>query len=91
MRHSRVRTEEAYVGWIKQCILFHGQRHPLEMGEDESTQLLLALAVHRQVSESTQHQALYALVLLYRHVLGLNLGWSEDVLRASVLTVYQSC
>jgi integron integrase len=74
--------EEAYVSWIKRYILFHGKRHPLEMGEDEITQFLSALAVHGQVSASTQNQALCALIFLYRHVLGENFGWLADVVRA---------
>jgi hypothetical protein len=52
------------------------------MGADEITQFLPELAVHGQVSASTQNQALCALVFLYRRVLGLNLGWLEDVVRA---------
>jgi integron integrase len=82
MRHYSIRTEEAYVSWIKRFILFHGKRHPLEMGEDEITRFLSALAVHGQVSASTQNQALCALVFLYRHVLRQNLGWLEEVVRA---------
>jgi len=82
MRHYSMRTEEAYVSWIKRFILFHGKRHPLEMGEDEITRFLSALAVHEQVSASTQNQALCALLFLYRHVLGQHLGWLDDVVRA---------
>jgi integron integrase len=82
MRHYSIRTEEAYVSWIKRFILFHGKRHPQEMREDEITRFLSALAVHGQVSASTQNQALCALVFLYRHVLGQNFGWLEDVVRA---------
>jgi integron integrase len=52
------------------------------MGEDEITRFLSMLAVHEQVSASTQNQALCALLFLYRHVLGQNLGWLEDVVRA---------
>jgi len=74
MRHYSVRTEEAYVGWIKRFILFHGKRHPLEMGEDKITRFLSALAVHGHVSASTQNQALCALVFLYRHFLGQSHG-----------------
>ena len=77
-----MRREEAYVSWIKRLILFHGKRHPLEMGEDESTRFLSALAVQRQVSASTPHQALCALIFLYRQVLDQNLDWLEDVVRA---------
>jgi len=55
MRHYSLRTEEAYVNWIKRFILFHGKRHPLEMGEKEISQFLSALAVKAHVSVSTQN------------------------------------
>ena len=83
MWHYSIRTEEASVSWITRDLLFHGKRHPLEMGEDEITQFLSALAVHGPVSASTQNQALCALILLYRHVLGQNFGWVADVVRAT--------
>ena len=82
IRHYSVRTEEAYVGWTKRFILFHGKRHPREMGENEITQFLSALAVHEHVSASTQNQALCALLFVYRHVLDQNPGRLEDVVRA---------
>jgi integrase len=82
IRHYSARTEEAYISWIKRFILFHGKRHPLEMGEDEITRFLSALAVHEQVSASTQNQALCALLILYRHVLDRDVGWLQDVIRA---------
>ena len=74
MRHYSLRTEEAYVHWIKRFILFHGKRHPREMGEQEVSHFLSALAVKGRVSASTQNQALCALLFLYRHVLDQNLG-----------------
>jgi integron integrase len=81
-RHYSLRTEEAYVSWIKRFILFHGKRHPMEMGKDEITRFLSALAVHGQVSASTQNQALCALLFLYREVLSEDFGWLDDVVRA---------
>ncbi|MGH7960736.1 MAG: integron integrase [Candidatus Binatia bacterium] len=81
-RHYSLRTEEAYVQWTKRFILFHGKRHPREMGEKEISQFLTALAVNGHVSASTQNQALYALLFLYRHVLNQNVGWLDDVVRA---------
>ena len=69
LRHYSLRTEEAYVGWIKRFIFFHGKRHPVEMGEQEISHFLSALATERHVSASTQNQALCALLFLYRHVL----------------------
>jgi integron integrase len=77
-----VRTEEAYVSWIKRFILFHGKRHPLDMGEPEIAQFLSALAIKKQVTASTQNQALCALLFLYREVLAQDVGWLEDVVRA---------
>ena len=82
VRHYSVRTEEAYVGWIKRFIFFHGKRHPLEMGQQEITQFLSALAVKEHVSASTQNQALCALLFLYREVLARDIGWLEDIVRA---------
>jgi len=81
-RHYSLRTEEAYVRWIKRFILFHGKRHPLEMSGQEVSQFLSALAVREKVSASTQHQALNAIVFLYREVLGRDFGWLQDVVRA---------
>ena len=81
-RHYSYRTEEAYVGWIRRFILFHGKRHPAEMGKPEIEQFLTALAVDRQVSASTQNQAPAAVLFLYQGVLGCNPGWLDDVVRA---------
>ncbi|MFI5395830.1 MAG: integron integrase [Candidatus Binatia bacterium] len=81
-RHMSLRTEEAYVHWIKQYILFHHKRHPAEMGPAEITQFLTALAVERHVSASTQNQALAALLFLYRQVFGRDPGWLAGLVRA---------
>jgi integrase len=81
-RHYSYRTEEAYVGWIKRFILFHGKRHPAEMGPPEITRFLTALAVQRHVSASTQNQALAAVLFLYKDVLGGDPGWLSDIVRA---------
>ena len=62
-------TEKSYVGWIYRYIVFHGKRHPLDMGNKEVEAFLTHLAVERKVSASTQNQALNALVFLYRKVL----------------------
>ncbi len=81
-RQYRPRTEEAYVGWIKRCILFHGKRHPAEMGKPEIEQFLTALAVKRRVAASTQNQALAGILFLYKEVLGTDPGRLEDIVRA---------
>jgi integron integrase len=81
-RHYGRRTEEAYVAWIRRFILSQGKRHPAEMGAAEITQFLTALAVRARVAASTQNQALSALLFLYREVLGQQIPWLEDVVRA---------
>jgi integrase len=74
LRHFSSRTEEAYVGWARRFILFHGKRHPKDMGEPEVAAFLTYLAQKRLVSASTQNQALASVLFLYRHVLGRELG-----------------
>lgn len=81
-RHYSLRTEQAYVGWIKRYILFHGKRHPRGMGKVEVEAFLSALAVERHVAASTQSQALAALLFLYREVLDIELPWLDEVVRA---------
>lgn len=81
-RHYSLRTEEAYVGWIRRYILFHNKRHPLEMAEPEINAFVTHLAIEGPVSASTQTQALSALMFLYRHVLGKPLPDLDTVIRA---------
>lgn len=80
--HYSYRTEYAYVGWIKRFVLFHDKRHPREMGRPEVETFLTHLATRRGVSASTQNQALCALLFLYKHVLGEELGWIEGMTMA---------
>jgi len=81
-RHYSVKTEKAYVGWIKRFIFFHDKRHPAEMGEAEIARFLSSLARDSRVSASTQNQALNALLFLYRKVLGKEIGYVDGVVRA---------
>lgn len=81
-KHYSIRTEQAYVDWIKRYIFFHNKRHPVEMNEKEVEQFLNHLAVQKQVAASTQNQALSALVFLYHEVLGQEIGWMDDLERA---------
>ncbi len=69
LKHMSIRTEEAYVGWVRRFILFHHKRHPTDMGAEEIRAFLIHLAVQGKVAASTQNGALNALVFLYRHVL----------------------
>ena len=70
LRHYSIRTERAYVGWIRRYIYFHGKRHPAAMGASEVSAFLSSLAVQGGVSASTQNQALAALLFLYGQVAG---------------------
>src|SRR5271157_2741718 len=80
--HYSIRTEDSYVLWAKQFILFHRKRHPLEMGEAEVGEFLTYLAAERNVAASTQNQALSAILFLYKVVLDRPLERVDDVLRA---------
>ena len=82
VRHYSIRTEAAYVGWVRRYIHFHGLRHPREMGPAEVEAFLSALAQERQVSASTQAQARSALLFLYKEVLHVALPWLDEVVSA---------
>jgi integron integrase len=82
LRHYSYRTEQQYVAWIKRFILFHGKRHPASMGAPELESFLSYLAVERKVAAATQSQALSAVLFLYKRVLGVDLPWLENVVRA---------
>ena len=86
-KHYSIRTERAYVDWIKRFIRFHKTaqgtfRHPRDMGEPEIEAFLTYLATERNVAASTQNQALSALLFLYRHVLHQDIDLPIDALRA---------
>ncbi|MEW5891650.1 MAG: integron integrase [Pseudomonadota bacterium] len=82
VKHYSLRTEQQYVQWIKRFILFHGKRHPRELGAEAVESFLSHLAVAGNVSASTQNQALAALLFLYKEVLGLELPWLDGITRA---------
>ncbi len=82
LRHYSLSTERQYVHWVKRFILFHGKRHPADLGPAAVEAFLTHLAVDGNVAASTQNQALSALLFLYREVLGLDLPWMQDVVRA---------
>lgn len=81
-KHYSLRTEKAYVDWIRRFILFHGKRHPREMGATQVEAFLSWLAVERNVAANTQNQALSALLFLYREILEIELPWLDEVTRA---------
>ena len=77
--HYSRRTEEAYCDWLRRFVLFHGRRHPADMGENEISAFLTHLAVEGRVSASTQNQALHALLFFYRRVLNRNIHELEGM------------
>jgi integron integrase len=77
-----IRSEQAYTGWIRRFILANDKRHPNDLGPREVEAFLTGLAVHGNVSASTQNQALSAILFLYREVLGTELPWMDDIRRA---------
>ncbi len=82
VKHYSIRTETQYVQWVKRFILFHGKRHPKELGAVEVEAFLTHLAVDGKVSASTQNQALSALLFMYKEVLAVDLPWLNNVVRA---------
>ena len=82
LRHYSVRTERAYVAWVRRFVIANGRRHPRELGGAEVERFLTDLAARDDVAAGTQNQALAALLFLYRDVLGLKLPWMQDVVRA---------
>ncbi len=78
-KHYSIRTEQAYIDWIKRFIIYHGKRHPGEMGEEEVAEFLTHLARDLNVAASTQNQALSALLFLYREVLGVEMPWLQQL------------
>src|SRR5258708_1276092 len=79
VRHYSLRTEDAYVAWIRRFIRFHEMRHPREMGAAEINRFLTHLAVDGNVAASTQNQAMAALLFLYERALQLEAGRIEGV------------
>jgi len=82
VRHYSLRTERAYVQWIKRFVVFHGKRHPRELGPEAVSAFLSSLANVGHVAAATQNQALAAVLFLYRHVLEMDLPWLHDIVRA---------
>ena len=80
--HYSYRTEQQYLGWIRRFILFSGRRHPATLGAAEIEAYLSHLATDRNVSASTQNQALSAILFLYQKVLKLELPWLDGITRA---------
>ena len=77
--HYSLRTEEAYVYWVRNFVLWVGRRHPRELGVVEVEAFLVMLANERRVAAATHRQALSALLFLYREVLGVDMPWLREI------------
>ena len=84
LKHYSARTGQAYAQWIKRYILFHGKRHPKDMGAKEVEAFLTSLAIVHNVSASTQNQAQASILFLYKEVLNVTLPWLDDVVRVKM-------
>lgn len=82
VKHYSIRTEQAYVDWIKRFVLHFDKRHPRDLGAAEVEQFLTHLAVKGKVAASTQNQAKSALLFLYKEVLNTDLPWLDKVEKA---------
>jgi integron integrase len=82
VKHYSIRTEQAYVDWVRRFILFHGKRHPRDLGPQEVEAFLTHLAVRGRVSASTQNQAKSAILFLFREVIDRELPWLDGIVAA---------
>lgn len=81
-RHMSLRTEKAYLQWIRRYVAFHDRRSPRNLGATAVEAFLTDLATRLHVAASTQNQALAAILFLYRQVLNVDLPWLENIVRA---------
>jgi site-specific recombinase XerD len=82
LRHMSRRTEKSYLHWMKRFHAFNGGRDPARVEPERVSAFLSALATDNGVTASTQNQALSAILFLYREVLGVDLPWLDDLVRA---------
>ena len=83
LKHYSIRTEQAYVQWIRRYILFHNKQHPKDMGDQHIGEFLIHLAIEKKVASNTQNQALSALLFLYREILQKEITASFETLSAA--------
>ncbi|HSR18379.1 MAG TPA: integron integrase [Ignavibacteriaceae bacterium] len=79
VNHYSIKTEAAYIGWIKRFIYFHNKKHPKEMGAEEIRDFINHLAVKNNVSAATQNQALNGILFLYKEILKKDIGWINEI------------
>lgn len=81
--HYSPKTEESYLKWIKQFIIFNGKKHPLQLGPEEIQKYISFLATEKHVSASTQNQALQGILYLYKNVVKKDIGWIDNIKHAA--------
>ena len=74
LKNYSIRTEHSYLGWLLRFILFNRLKDPATMHEKEIGLFLDYLVIERQVSSSTQSQALCAIIFFYSQVLERDLS-----------------
>ena len=79
LKHYSIRTEQVYTDWVRRFILFHGKRHPRDLGPADIEAFLTHLAVERTVAASTQNQAKSAILFLYHEVLRVEMPWLDEI------------
>jgi integron integrase len=77
--HYSPKTEESYISWIRQFIIYNNKTHPENLGKEEIQKFINYLAIERHVSSSTQNQALQAILFLYKKIIKKEIGWLEDI------------
>jgi len=80
-----LRTEQAYLGWARRYLRFHGAPDNWSRDWNQTqglTRFLESLVVHERVNASTQNQALNALVLFFKAALNEQVGDVSSALRA---------
>ncbi len=82
LKYYSYQTEKTYIYWIRRYIFFHNKRHPKDMGSKEIEAFLTHIAVNENVAASTQNQALYAVLFLYKQVLKQDLNLKIDAVSA---------
>lgn len=81
-KHYSVRTEQTYINWIYRYIVFHGKKHPKDLGTAEIRAFIENLATNHHVSSSTQNQALQSILFLYKHVVKKDIEFIDSISRA---------
>jgi len=83
VKHYSKKTEEAYTSWIKQFIIFNNKTHPEKLGKEEIQKFLNYLTTERNISSSTQNQALQGILYLYKNILKKDVGWIDEIKKST--------